>query len=150
MKTKELYKLINEEVSEFDFLGMNHFNDENTHNALLNSKEFQTNLVNDIINNKNNKEKFTTFSATYVNRDTDMHNDVEIIELEIEPTYVFEDKNYNLIFFLSGNNDENINFKHFDIKIFSKAGDQIKMEWVEKNEDLYEALIESLVSPFLD
>jgi hypothetical protein len=150
MKTKELYKMINEEASEFDFLGMNNVDDEKTHNDLLDSKEFQTNLVNDIINNKNDKDKFTNFSSTYVNKNTDMYNDVEIIELEIEPTYVFEGKDYHLIFFLSGNNDEKINFKNFNIKIFSKAGDQIKMEWVEKNEDLYEAFIESLISPFLD
>ena len=89
MKTKELYKMINEEASEFDFLGMNNVDDEKTHNDLLDSKEFQTNLVNDIINNMNDKNKFTNFSSTYVNKNTDMYNDVEIIELEIEPTYVF-------------------------------------------------------------
>ena len=150
MKTKELYRMINEEASEFDFLGMNKLNDENTHNDLLESKEFQTNLVNDIINNISDKNKFTKFSATYINRDVDMHNDIEIIELEIELTYVFEDKDYQLIFFLSGNNDNKINFNLFNIKIFSKAGDQIKMEWVEKKKDLYEVFIESLISPFLE
>jgi len=150
MKTKELYKIINEETSIFDFLGMDNVNDENTHNSLLESKEFQTNLVNDVINNISNKDKFSSFSATYVNRDTNMHTDIEIIELEIELTYVYEAKEYYLIFFLSGNNDEKINFSNFNIKIFSKAGDQIKMEWVERNKDLYEVFIESLINPFLE
>lgn len=152
MKTKILYKIINEEVSSFDFLGMNNINDENTHNDLLNSKEFQTNLVNDIINNKNDKTKFSDFSATYVNKNIDTYIDVEIIELEIEPTYLFEGKNYDLIFFISGSyeDEDDIKFKTFNIKIFSKAGDQIKMGWIEKNVDLYEEFIKTLVTPFLD
>lgn len=150
MKRKELYRVINEELSEFDFLGMTDVKDEFDHNSLLNSKEFQTNLIKDIITNLSDKNKFKNFSSTFVNKETDVNNDTENIELEIELTYNFEEKNYDLILFIDGEKDsDNINLENFDIKLFSKGGDQIKIEWVEKNTELYKRLVESLIAPFI-
>lgn len=151
MKRKELYKVINEEISEFDFLGIEDVKNEFDHNNLLNSKEFQTNLIKDIITNLTDNNKFKKFSSTFINKDTDVNNDKESIELEIEISYNFKEKNYDLILFIDGDYDgDNINSEIFDIKLFSKAGDQIKMEWVEKNNELYKRLIESLITPFID
>jgi len=150
MKRKELYRVINEELSEFDFLGMTGVKDEFEHNNLLNSKEFQTNLIKDIITSLSDKNKFKKFSSTFVNKETNVNNDTENIELEIELTYTFDEKDYDLILFIDGDQEnDKINFENFDIKLFSKAGDQIKMGWVEKNNELYKRLIESLIQPFL-
>jgi hypothetical protein len=151
MKRKELYKVINEEISEFDFLGMTSVKDEFEHNNLLNSKEFQTNLIKDIITNISDSNKIKNFSSTFVNKEIDMNNDNESIELEIELTYNYKETNYDLIIFIDGDKEnDNINLENFDMKLFSKAGDQIKMEWVEKNKELYKRLIESLITPFID
>ncbi len=153
MKRKELYRVINEELSEFDFLGMTGVKDELDHNNLLHSKEFQTNLVKDIITNLTNKNKFKNYSSTFVNKETDINNDTENIELEIDLTYNFKDKDYELIMFIDGDREhetDDLNLENFDMKLFSKAGDQIKMEWVEKNKELYKRLLQSLIEPFLD
>ena len=65
--------------------------------------------------------------------------------------YSYKEKEYDLIFFLDGEKaDEDINFGEFNVKLFSKAGDQIKFDWIKKNEKLYKTFIESLVSPYLD
>lgn len=150
MKRKDLYRLINEEVSEFDFLSMSNIKEEDDFNGVLESKEFQTNLIKDIITDILNKDKFTKASATYVNKDVDMHNDVERIELEIEVTYTYDEKDYDLILFISGDkDDEEINYENLNIKLFSKAGDRLNIDWVENNSQLYKKLIESLVLPYL-
>ena len=151
MKRKELYKVINEEISEFDFLGMTGVKDEFDHNNLLHSKDFQTNLIKDIITNLNDNNKIKNFSSTFVNKEIDTNHDSESIELEIELTYNYKETNYELIIFIEGDKeDDKTNLDNFDMKLFSKAGDQIKMEWVEKNKELYKRLIESLIAPFME
>ena len=149
MKRKEIYKMINEEVSEFDFLGITDVNNELAHDKILKSKEFQTNLIKDVVTNISNKNKFTDISTTFINKETDINNDTETIELEMELTYHYNEEQYNLILFMDGNvDDESINYNGFNIKFFSNAGDQIKMEWIEQNKELYKRLIESLIKPF--
>ena len=149
MKRKEIYKMINEEVSEFDFLGITGVNNELAHNKILKSKEFQTNLIKDVVTDISNKNKFSDISTTFVNKETDINNDTETIELEMELTYHHNEEQYNLILFMDGNvDDESINYNGFNIKFFSNAGDQIKMEWIEQNKELYKRLIESLIKPF--
>lgn len=151
MKKKDLYRLINEEISEFDFLGMDNVKNEDELNNHLKSKEFQTNLIKDMVTDLFNKDKFTKLSATYQNKDTDMYNDNEKIELEIDLTYKFNENNFDLIIFIDGDIDDDImKYKDFNIKLFSKAGDKINIDWVEKNETLYTKLIETLVSPYLE
>lgn len=150
MSSKNIYKIINEEVSDFDFLGMGGNSDENIHNELLTSKDFQTKLITNIVNNIADRDIFKKISATYVNRDVDMHNDREEIDLELELTYLYNEKEYNLIIFISGDKDgDDVNYADFNVKLFSKAGDQIKIDWVEKNSKLFETFIETLVSPYL-
>ena len=146
-----MYRLINEEVSKFDFLGMENSGNEDARDSILSSKDFQTNIVIDIINNPNDRNKFKKISTTFVNKDVDMFNDVEKVDLAIDMTYCYNEKDFELIFFLNGEKDgDDISFKDFSLKVFSKAGDQIKFDWVEKNEKLYNTLIEKIVSPFLD
>lgn len=150
MKIKYIYKLINEEVSKFDFLGMDNTSNEETREGILASKEFQTNLVIDIINNPENRDKFKKISATFVNKDIDRFNDLEIVELEIDMTYSFNETDYDLIFFLDGDkDDDNIKYKDFNLNLFSKAGEKVKFDWIQKNEKLYETLIEKIVTPFI-
>lgn len=150
MNRKKLYRMINEEISGFDFLGMDSNAKEDAHDKILSSKDFQTNLVIDVINDPNNTDKFKKISSTFVNKDVDRFNDVENVEVEIDVTYSFKEKDYELIFFLDGDKDDDINFNEFNLKLFSKAGDQIKFDWVKKNEKLYKTFVESLVSPYLD
>lgn len=151
MSRKKIYRLINEEMSNFDFLGMSGLDDENVHNELLTSKDFQTSLVSDIVNYIDDKDKFKRISATYVNRDVDINNDVEEVDLEIEIRYQYNEKEYDLILFISGDkDDDDIKFENYSLKLFSKAGDQIKIDWVEKNPKLYKTFIETLITPYLD
>lgn len=150
MANKSLYKLINEEISNFDFLGIENEKSEIVHNEVLTSKDFQTSLIIDLINDFNNKNKFKKMSITFVNKDVDMFDQSEIIEAELDLTYSFNEKDYDLIFFIDGYRDgDNIPYNDFELKIFSKAGDQIKFDWIEKNEKLYNTLIKEIVSPLV-
>lgn len=147
---KELYRMINEQISEFDFLSMDNSNAESERDTILNSKDFQTSLIIDLINDFNNKNKFKKMSITFVNKDVDMFDQSEIIEAELDLTYSFNEKDYDLIFFIDGYRDgDNIPYNDFELKIFSKAGDQIKFDWIEKNEKLYNTLIKEIVSPLV-
>ena len=151
MNRKKIYRLINEEISEFDFLGMDHNSKEEAHDEVLSSKDFQTNLVIDIVNNPNDNNKFKKISTTFVNKDVDSFNDLERVEVEIDITYSYKEKDYDLIFLLDGEKDgEDIKFSDYNLKLFSKAGDKIDFEWIKKNEKLYNTFVESLVSPYLD
>lgn len=147
----DIRKIIKEEISGFDFLSMEKDSSETVRDTILSSKEFQTNLVIDIINNSKDKDKFKNLSATFVNKDVDRFNDVENIELELDITYSFNEKNYDLIMFLDGEKDgDEIRYDEFEFKLFSKAGDQIKFGWIENNKKLFNALIKKIVSPFID
>lgn len=148
---KFLYKIINEEISNFDFLGFEGGKNEEIHNEILQSKEFQTNLIIDLVNNPNNKDKFKSISTTYIHNDVKSYDERESIELEIEITYTFKEKNYELIFFIDGEeNFDDIKFENFDLTIFSKAGEKIPFDWVIKNKNLFTTLINKLVSPYID
>lgn len=148
---KELYKVINEEISNFDFLGMEDNNNEDVHNSVLLSKEFQTNLVIDLINNSKNKDKFKKLFTTYEHSDVNSFDDTEKIEIELEITYNFNEKNYELIFFIDGESkDDEIKPENFDLTIFSKGGEKIPFDWVEKNQNLYTTLINKFLKPLLE
>lgn len=151
MNKKELYRMINEEISDFDFLGIANSSAEIQRDSILTSKEFQTNFMIDLINNSQDKSKFKKLSSTFINKDVNMFDDSENIEVEVEIIYCFEEKDYGLVLFLDGDKTEdNINYKNFNLKIFSKAGDEIKFDWVINNEKLYETLIRGIIQPFID
>lgn len=50
MGKKNIIRVINEEISEFDYLNIDELENSDNRGAILNSKDFQTKLVYDVIN----------------------------------------------------------------------------------------------------
>ena len=177
MKKNNIYRIIKEEIEEFDFLNINKVNEEELNNQLLNSKEFQTNLVNDIITNFDNQSKFREINVMYQQNNVD---DLEIDEggntplnltYDLDITYVFNGKPIKLSVLLEGNNVryeaeeffdtgsydtppstdfefKKIDWDDIDLKIFTEDGDEINFDWLYKNTKLYGNVVRSLIKPF--
>lgn len=146
MKRKELYKLINEEIGTFDFLGNSEMKNELSHEQVVASKDFQTKLVHELLTNSQ-----IISNATYVNKDSNVDEYPSVIELELEIDFSYEDREYVLILLLEGeeDSDNKIDMDSFNLKLFSKGGEEINIDWVRRNPDLYSKLIESLLAPYL-
>ena len=147
MKKKTIYRIINEEISNFDFLSFDKIKEENEHDEILSSKDFQTTFILDLINNANNKNKFKKYSSIFFNSDNDLFDDNEKIEIEHELSYFFNEKIYELVIIMEGNKfDDKADFNNFEINLFSKNGDRIRFDWLENNEKLYSLLVQALLA----
>ena len=60
-----IIKIIKEEVDNYDFLGLDEIAKENDYISIINSKQFQTQFVNDVINDINNDSKFKKINTLY-------------------------------------------------------------------------------------
>lgn len=148
MENKTLYRIINEEISNFDFLSFDKIKEEDEYDKILSSKEFQTTFISDLINNLNNKNKFKKFSSTFLNSGSDLDED-DNIEIEIELSYFFNEKIYEMVIFLYGNktfDEYKVDFNDFEINFFSKDGNRIRFDWLENNKKLYTLLIRALTA----
>ena len=147
MKRKELYKLINEEIGMFDFLGNSEIQNELSHQQMVSSKDFQTKLIHELINNP-----IIITNATYVNKDSNLDDSYPAqVNLELEITFPFNGREYNMILLIEGEENENRepNPESFNLKLFSKGGEEIKLNWIKNDSNLFNTLIESLLQPYL-
>lgn len=145
MKRKVLYKIINEEIGTFDFLGNSAIQNELSHEQIVSSKEFQTQLVHALLTDTS-----VIINATYLSKDSNLGDEYPaIIELELEIEFPYNDKKFNLILLLEGeeNNDKGVDYDSFNMKLFSKGGEEINIDWVKKS-NLYPKLIYSLLLPY--
>lgn len=141
MRKKDLYRLINEEIGNFDFLGNSKVINELSHEQTVNSKDFQTKLVHQLLTNSS-----IITNAIYTNKESSIEQIPSTIELELEIEFSYNNKIYSIILLLEG---EDINEPDsFNLKLFSKGGEEIDLEWVKRNPEIYSNLIKFLLSPY--
>jgi hypothetical protein len=145
---KNLYKLINEEINGFDFLGIEKINKEANNKHVLDSREFQTQFINDVITSQSDKSKFPKISASIsvVDNDTTFNDVSKSVDIEVYLTYNYNGRDFGLTIFLSGGvlDNEEPDYENFDIKIYTKSGDKLDISWVFSNGDLIKKFIDSL------
>lgn len=165
---KKLIKIINETISEFDFLNMEALQEEEDYAQLVNSKNLQVQLINDLINN--DKTKILDWEVDY---NTSNIEDINIEDGEqlkydfgADFNYVYDGKKIPLTIFMEGNvsyrsSGSNIGATHFDppeyaeidsvdysgsnVTLYTGDGDEIDISWVEKNSQLLNKLGNSIV-----
>lgn len=142
MKAKHLYKIINEEITDFDFLNMNRVQKETDTAALLHSKEFQVKLIDDICHD--DKSSMNDIDVTYREEDKDNPDNSEF-EFYIEFDYDFSGVKVPIFITVEGS----LNFlEDSALTFFSVDGQKVDFKWIEKNEGLKKKIVECLVSEF--
>lgn len=173
MDKKKLIKIINEEISEFDFLGMKDIKEEENFASLVNSKDFQVNLMNDLATkNYNNNISDFDINTTYSNVD-DLSLDDDIITFEYGADFIYNFNNNNISLYLSIDGDvpfdisgeyrtathleppekpriEKADYKYSTINLFTKDGENIDISWVNQNNQLKQKIIENLIGDYPD
>ena len=134
---KQLYRIINEELSDFDFLSMDKFSKMKKTDSLLSSKEFQTKLINDLL--FNNNKYILNDSAHYIELNEDL------FEYSKEFDYSFNGEKQPIYLRIEGDHDD---YVASDIIFFGSDGVKLDFKWLEKNEPLKKKFVEKLVSPY--
>ena len=175
MKNKDIIRIINEEISNFDFLSMDQIREDEEDFNTINSKEFQISFVNDILNNIHDKTKFKEFKDLYKNTNED---DLEIdpdwgntplnIEYDLEVKYIYNGKEIPITLHFEGkeiNYDPNIETSRGDyltpsyermsyrdidwgdieLTVYDSEGDDVNFDWLKNNEKLYYQFVKQLV-----
>ena len=171
MKKKNLIRIINEEISGFDYLNQEQLEEEDNVENVLKSRDFQTKLVHDLMNNFN---------------DPNLFKDKEVIEQssnveDLEPnsgkglnltyivdfTYNYQGKDMPLTVIIEGENvwhdlqvdtdpgdwytepssqaSLDLNWMDIDTKIMYDGAIEIDLSWVFRNKDLYMKFLEYFV-----
>ena len=171
MYKKNLIKIINEEISEFDFLGMKEIKEEENFASMVNSRDFQVSLMNDLAT-KNYNNNITDFdiNTTYSNID-DLNDFDDIITFEYGADFVYNFNENKISLYLSIDGDvpfdisgeyrsatylsppekpriEKADYKYATINLYTKDGEQIDISWVNKNNQLKQKIIENLIGEF--
>jgi hypothetical protein len=124
----------------------------NKNNISLNSKEFQTKFIMDIVNNIQNENVFKNVSSKsldYTQGKLSKHHKEIIIELVIDITYRYNNSDYDFIIKLSGDKiNNNVDYDNFEFDV-SSNDQNIDFDWVRKNKKLFTTIIKKLVTPFL-
>lgn len=139
MNKKSLYKIINEEISEFDFLNMDNIKNDQDFQKIVNSKEFQVKLVNDLTGN--NYDNLDNVDTMYRENDDDDNE----FDFAIEFDYKYIDNKIPVYMTVEGSHDF---YEDASIVLFSTDGLKVDFSWIEKNDNLKKKLINSLVNKF--
>jgi len=176
MDKKHVIRLINEEISGYDYLDQEKLQEEDNIEGVLKSKDFQTKLVHDMMNSFENPNIF---------------KDKEVIEQssnveELEPDSVqglnisyIVDFNYNyqgidmpLSIIVEGNDmwqdldvvrdtgdymtppsaEATLDFDWMDIqsKIMYDGAVEVELDWLYKNKELYRKFLDKFISHLVD
>jgi len=157
MNTKEIIKVINEEIDRFDYLSMDVKESADAKKDLLNSKDFKINFVNDILENNRNNIKFSEVVGS--KKDNNNPNDIFNVgnsELfyEIHMFYDFMGNEYELTLLLEGKNiktEPTIVWEDIDATlVLDDTGENIDIDWLKTDEDIYKDFIKSLIEGDFD
>ena len=157
MDSKEIIKVINEEINRFDYLSMDVKESSDNVKNILNSKDFKIKFINDILENNTDSIKFSEVVGS--KKDNDDPNDIFNVgnsELfyEIHMFYDFMGKEYELTLLLEGKNiktEPTIDWENIDATlILDDTGEDIDIDWLKTDENLYKEFIKSLIDGDFD
>jgi len=142
MERKQFYKLINEEIGSFDFLGMDKVDKDVATDEMLKSKGFQVKLINDIC--MNDESSISDVDTMY--REEDKWDDENSdFDFYIEFNYEYLGDKIPMYITIEGNakfsEDASITF-------FSVDGRKVDFTWIEKNEGLKKKFVNCLVDEY--
>ena len=175
MDKKRLYRIINEEISEFDFLGMDSIKEEENVASIVNSKDFQINLMNDLSKGHYMNPNITDWEieTKYSDIDDIDYDDDRInFEFGANFTYIYQGKKIPLFILIEGNDIvvdksgeyvspsrmqpaeypqiENTQYEDVDISLFTGEGDEINISWIDTNPKLKANVAEGIVGKYPD
>jgi hypothetical protein len=168
MKTKDIKQLIKEEIKGFDYLNYEEIKEEDSTDALLNSKEFQTKLVHDTISGL---VKWEVKEDMTKEPDDDGWGDMVIPYLykDLKTLYQYNGRPIELNLFIEGENlpvkttgshspatqlqpaehpaPESVQYAYnSDISLFDEHGAEIPFTWLNKTPQIKEKFIQKIVS----
>lgn len=148
-------------------------NDNNpSKDEIFNSKDFQVNLINDLINKKQNVERWTVHKSSGSMSDLESTEDNQFnVDYDFDFVYNFHGIKIPLTLFINGAIDvnwhgshrpathwnpaespepsiDNRTFgKHVDLALFDDDGSEISLTWLTP--DLKVKVVKSIISPYL-
>jgi len=175
MDQKDIIRIINEEIQEFDFLGTDEAQNEQDYSNYLSDRNFQTQFVYDVINSFNDKTKFKDEDVTYKRTSEDDILDKETLNIDygVDITYIYDGKDIRLSLNFDGDSISHdlqhydqpatyetppegdiwynsIDWSDIDLNIFDDDGNEVNFDWLKSNQDMYNKFISAVISPILD
>lgn len=175
MNRKEFLKIINEEITQFDFLNNDNYLKEQQTYEMLNNESFQKQFIVDSITNMRDKIKIDT-SDSHVTNDPeinveDYHNDMSI-DSNVEVTYQSNPNAQPIKFVLSFSGNrigyytggqsepetgygsswyDRIEWGSIAVNLYTDEGDEIKFIALEKAPDkIYELFVRSYMEDVIE
>jgi len=167
MTNKQLIKVINEEVSNFNFLNLDELNKEENHSSVLNSGDFQKKLIHSLIINDNQNirdwQNPSNIVAPVENTGFEDEEVIPYIDSEFSFTYIYNGNPYKLELIVEGKKIpiyskgesfkgnyyqpsesaplDYTDYSHLDFAFFdSESGERIKMDWFDRDDNLKKKL----------
>lgn len=167
MKGKDIKRIINEEIHEYEYLTHDSIKEEDNLDATLNSKEFQTGMVRDTINGR---LKWSLEEDSTGEPEDDGWGSTVIKNLykDLRTLYNFNNQPYELTVIVEGENlpveeigqqmpatqlqpEENpepnrVQYGYnTDVALFDDSGREIPIVWLNKNSKLKDQFITSMI-----
>ena len=171
MEKKHVIRLINEEISNFDYLNIDELEKEDSVDGLLKSKEFQTKLIHDLM---------TSFTNNQIFKDKEIiQQDSNVEDLEPDSTqklnvtyivdfiYNYMGKDMPLSVIIEGNDlwqdlritsdpgdwytppsgEANLDFDwtDFQVKVMYDGEIEVEMDWLYKNKELFRKFLDYFI-----
>ena len=166
MENINVINIINEEIEAgFDFLNSSKIQEEENDRILMSSKEFQVNLIKDIINASPNVVEVKIDYSSY--DDSKIDENIISFEKQIFLKYNFENKIYEIGINIDGDNIEyqttgkyfpatretppeypefsGIDYSTTDITFFDEDGEKLETKWINNDFKLKNRLIGALI-----
>lgn len=166
MNTEDIKKLIKEEIKEFEYLNLDSIKEQDSLDATLNSREFQTNLIRDSINGKVNWKLQEDMTSEVEDDGWDGYK-IEKLYKDLETIYNFNGRPYKITLFIEGENvpvytsgrqraatrmqpaeypeTTGVDYGYTDVNFFDEDGSEINMPWFDKDSKLKNQFVTSIL-----
>ena len=155
MGKKNIIRVINEEISDFDYLNIDELENDDNRGTILNSKDFQTKLVYDVINQ--NKATIRDWDEQYSQVDPIVDDgwdgqQIKYLYKSYDFKYHYNEHVFNLNLEIIGENlpvgatqlqpeenpeAENVDFSNIQITFSDEdERDEINTEWLDNDQNL--------------
>jgi hypothetical protein len=153
VRKKDFIRIINEEISKFDFLSNEqHLREEEIY-ELLENEQFQKQFIVDAITNfkeKINLDNNAAYMTNDPNFDDALYRDDEFIEYPARIIYEYNKEKEPIVFEIQFNGNK-IDLNEVNVNMYSKDGDDIDFIAFKKApKKIQELFIETFVKPIIN
>jgi len=145
--------MINEEISNFDFLSNEQHLKEEELFEMLNNEQFQKQFIIDAITKFKEKISLDNNGATVTddpNFDTALYRDDEFLEYPARIIYEYDKTKEPIVFEVMFNNNK-IGLDEMEVNMFSKDGDDVDfMAFKKAPKKIQELFVETFVKPIIE